>query len=102
MQVNFFGQVDFDFGPGTYNLTETGNQRDIFISKIDTGGNFIWAKQIGGNSAEELTSITNDKQGNIYITGIFQIYSVHFDPGPGSQHVVYLHKHFPFKARYQR
>ena len=78
----FLGQVDFDFGPGTYNLTETGNQRDIFISKIDTGGNFIWAKQIGGNSAEELTSITNDKQGNIYITGIFQN-TVDFDPGPG-------------------
>jgi hypothetical protein len=78
----FVGQVDFDFGPGTYNLTETGNQRDIFISKIDTGGSFIWAKQIGGTLDEELTSIINDKQGNIYISGIFQN-TVDFDPGPG-------------------
>ena len=80
----FVGQVDFDFGPGTYNLTAagTGNQHDIFISKIDTGGNFIWAKQIGTNSTEQVTAIINDKQGNIYIAGNFQN-TVDFDPGPG-------------------
>ena len=69
----FVGQVDFDFGPGTYNLTETGNQRDIFISKIDTGGSFIWAKQIGGTLDEELTSIINDKQGNIYVATYYGV-----------------------------
>jgi hypothetical protein len=31
--------VDFDPGPGTYNLASTGNY-DIFIAKLDSNGKF--------------------------------------------------------------
>ena len=56
---------------------------DIFISKIDSSGNFKWAKQIGSEKIDETFYSTIDKNGNVYITGFFQD-SVDFDPGPGT------------------
>src|SRR3989344_5911709 len=45
----FAGTVDFDPGPGIFNLTTTNFSGfpDIFISKLDEFGNFLWAKNIG-------------------------------------------------------
>ena len=43
----FKSTVDFDQGPGVYNMTSIGDQ-DIFIIKHDADGNFIWAKTFGG------------------------------------------------------
>ena len=44
----FEGTVDFDPGPGVFNLTSpgSGGETDIYISKLDAAGNFLWAKQI--------------------------------------------------------
>lgn len=73
----FPGTVDFDPGIGIFNLTPAGLQ-DIFISKLDASGNFIWAKQIRGNW-EESNAITIDGNGNIYTTGFF-LGTTDFDP----------------------
>jgi hypothetical protein len=40
--------VDFDPGPDTFNLTSAGSY-DIFIQKLDTAGNLLWAKSVGGS-----------------------------------------------------
>lgn len=74
--------VDFDPGVGITNLTAV-DQFDIFIQKLDTDGNFLWAKQTGGNFADRGNSITTDVNGNVYITGYFQDV-VDFDPGDGT------------------
>ena len=47
----FQGTVDFNPGAGTFNLTSAGSN-DIFISKLDASGNFVWAKQLGGTSSD--------------------------------------------------
>jgi gliding motility-associated-like protein len=75
--------ADFDPGPGIFNLTSFGVP-DIFISKLDAAGNFVWAKQIGGNSIDRANFISLDMTGNIYITGDFLSSNADFDPGPGS------------------
>ncbi|MBI3987840.1 MAG: hypothetical protein HY343_13020 [Lentisphaerae bacterium] len=75
------GTVDFDPGSGTTNLTSAGGT-DIFISKLDVSGNFVWAKAIGGTSDETAYSVEVDAAGNIYATGSFKA-TVDFDPGPG-------------------
>jgi hypothetical protein len=78
----FNGTVDFDPGPGTYNVTSAGGI-DIFISKLDANGNFLWAKRLGGNVDDGGNSIAVDAGGNVYTTGYFGVIA-DFDPGPGT------------------
>jgi len=75
----FSGTGDYDPGAQTYNLTPVG-QNDIFISKLDATGNFVWAKKFGGASFEFVYSLVLDDDGNIFTTGIFGE-TVDFDPG---------------------
>ena len=77
----FTGTVDFDPGPGVFNLTSAGGN-DIFISKLDASGNFVWAESIGGKGNDAGNSIAIDISGNIYTTGFFND-TVDFDPGTG-------------------
>jgi len=72
--------VDFDPGSGVYNLSSSGAQ-DVYISKLDANGNFIWAKVVGGTGADQGFSLTLDKVGNIYVTGQFSSAPTDFDPG---------------------
>jgi hypothetical protein len=78
---SFGDVVDFDPGTGTYNLTADGSFEDMFISKLDASGNFIWAKSIGGIPNDRGYSIAVDAAGNVYISGYFQG-TADFDPGP--------------------
>ena len=76
---SFNGTVDFDPNLGISNLTSVGID-DIFISKIDGSGNYIWTKSIGSSQIDEGFSITLDNSGNVYSTGSFTG-TVDFDPG---------------------
>ncbi|MDE0837929.1 MAG: SBBP repeat-containing protein, partial [Kiritimatiellae bacterium] len=67
----FRGIVDFDPGPGTFNLTSSGGF-DIFVQKLDASGNFLWAKGMGGFANSDYgTAIAVDASGNVYTTGRF-------------------------------
>src|SRR5690242_17082915 len=77
----FSGTHDFDPSPGVYELTSKG-LNDLFIEKTDPGGNFIWARSIGGAGEEFGYTLLKDINGNIYISGEFQ-FTVDFDPGTG-------------------
>ena len=76
----FQGTVDFDPGAGTYNLTSAG-QADIFVSKLDSSGNFIWAVQLGGSTYDAGFGIAVDVNGYVCLTGRFSG-TADFDPGP--------------------
>ncbi len=76
----FEGTTDFDPGVGTFNLSSAGD--DIFISKLDASGNFMWAKKMGGSGDDWGYSITTDTSGNVYTTGVFKE-TADFDPGAG-------------------
>ena len=79
----FTGTVDFDPGAGTTNLTATTGGKSIFVQKLDSSGNFVWAVSMGSPSPENRpNSIKLDKLNNIIITGRFQG-AVDFDPGAG-------------------
>lgn len=77
----FDGTIDFDPGPGTYNLTTAGSY-DIYIVKLDASGNLVWARSIGGMYSDLGLSIAIDASGNVYTTGSF-VGTVDFDPGSG-------------------
>mgnify|MGYP003672612551 FL=1 len=78
----FNGTVDFDPGVGTFNLTSSGLS-DIFVSKLDRNGDFLWAVKMGGLNNEQGRNLVIDDFGNIYITGFF-IGTADFDPGIGT------------------
>lgn len=77
----FQGTADFDPGAGVFNLTSAGSY-DVFVSKLDSAGNFVWAQQLGGSSFDVATGIAVDGAGNVYTTGGFQG-TADFDPGAG-------------------
>lgn len=78
----FAGTVDFDPGPGVYNLSSnTQFYNDVFIFKLDGSGNYIWAKSLGGKQYEYDFGMAMDVNGNIFLGGTFQD-TVDFDPGP--------------------
>lgn len=72
---HFWETVDFDPGLANYNLScsclmSEPSKFDVFISKLDADGNFVWAKQIKSESYLRSVSIVSDKNGNTYITGL--------------------------------
>lgn len=77
----FSGITDFDPNSGVFNLTSLGGF-DIFISKLDVSGNFVWAKAMGGSTADIGYCTVLDADGNLYTTGYFQG-TVDFDPNVG-------------------
>ncbi|MEO8087136.1 MAG: SBBP repeat-containing protein [Bacteroidota bacterium] len=84
----FHGIADFDPGPGTFNMTSNGGQ-EIFISKLDASGNFVWAKQIGSTGDDFGDLIVLDANANVYITGTFENIA-DFDPGTGVNNLTSL------------
>jgi hypothetical protein len=75
--------VDFDPGPGTSNLVAQGNFYDIFLAKYNSGGNYFWAKNMGGPGNDIGNTLQIDPSGNLYLAGTFQA-TADFDPGPGT------------------
>ncbi|MES2616248.1 MAG: SBBP repeat-containing protein [Bacteroidota bacterium] len=99
--TGYFNETfDFDPGLGVYNLTvysQIGND-DIFISKLNGLGEFVWAKKIGGMYSDNSYSIAVDAVGNTFTTGSFSG-TADFDPGEGTYFLtsngptdVFIHK----------
>ncbi|MBC7937565.1 MAG: SBBP repeat-containing protein [Rhizobacter sp.] len=79
---SFQGTADFNPDPAvTFNLASSGGSNDIFISKLDASGNFVWARQFGSTSNDQGSSITTDASGNVYTTGYFAG-TADFNPNP--------------------
>jgi len=62
----FSGTASF----GSTNLTSSG-QDDIFVAKLDSSGNWLWAQKAGGTNNDEGRSIAIDSSGKSYVTGLF-------------------------------
>jgi hypothetical protein len=59
---------------GTISITRTGTSayNDMFIAKIDTNGNWIWATKMGGTNTDTGIAITTDSNQNVYVGGSFR------------------------------
>jgi len=64
---DFSGTVTF----GSTTLTSRGNS-DIFVAKLDSSGNWLWAKKAGGKGYDKGHGIAVDAGNNSYVTGIFE------------------------------
>jgi len=64
----FFSTTTASFGSTALN----GNgEEDIYAAKLDSNGNWLWAKQAGGSTTDQGYSICVDHDFNAYITGCF-------------------------------
>ncbi len=78
---SFTDTIDFDPDPTmTYNMA--ANSWDVYVSKLDASGNFLWARKWGGSDVDDGASIAVDAIGNVYTTGFFKG-QVDFDPDTG-------------------
>ncbi|MBK7311024.1 MAG: hypothetical protein KBG47_08670 [Bacteroidia bacterium] len=83
---------DFDPSSSTANLitaTNDGNDVDIFLAKYDVNGNYVWAKNMLGNSVSNDIgrAITLDGNSGVLITG--QLYNTSdFDPSSAVNNLV--------------
>lgn len=79
----FGGTYDFDPGPGVFNLT-SDFLSNSFVAKYSLDATLLWAGTFDAANGEdkEITAITNDDAGNIYLGSQF-FGTVDFDMGPG-------------------
>ena len=80
----FEATVDFDPGSGIYNLSSYAiGDTDFFVLKLDSLGNFIWARKLGGIGTQSVIYTEVDSIGNVYGTGELSG-TIDFDPGVGN------------------
>ena len=76
----FYDEVDFDPGLGTTVLA-SDNLEDAFVLKLNTNGQLIWAKKIGGSWSETGYGIAIGPNDDVLIAGsIWE--TTDLDPGP--------------------
>jgi hypothetical protein len=77
--------VDFDPDPLDEDLHTSEGQEDIFLTKLNSNGDYQWTRTIGGTLSDSGQGVAVDSKGDVYITGYFQ-QTVDFDPvtGPDS------------------
>src|SRR5262245_60432354 len=75
---HFYGTADFS----SFNLTNAGGSH-LFVAKLDSSGNFLWAESTGSTGFEWAFGISTDSSANVYVTGGFEN-TVDFDMGPGT------------------
>ena len=56
---------------GSFTLTSLNNSIDVFTTKLDANGNFLWAKKGSGTFTDRGLDIACDAAGNAYVTGQF-------------------------------
>ncbi|MFH1514479.1 MAG: hypothetical protein ABIG42_03370, partial [bacterium] len=84
--TGYFQGSNVNFNPGGSFTRSSNGDKDVFISKFDSGGIFLWAQTWGGgpgNNDEGNDVATYSTVSNIYVTGYFQGTGVDFDPSIG-------------------
>ncbi|MEO9532839.1 MAG: DUF2341 domain-containing protein [Crocinitomicaceae bacterium] len=64
----------FGISAGILNGSSDNGNKDGFLAKHDFNGNLIWIITLGGNLADEATSVTLDEMGNPYVAGYYTNY----------------------------
>jgi len=73
--------VDFDPGPDAETRYCEG-YNDIYLSKFDSDGNFLWVRTMGNYGYDSATDVAVDVFDSVYICGSYN-QTVDFDPGAG-------------------
>jgi LPXTG-motif cell wall-anchored protein len=75
---NFGGSTDFDPSASTNSLTSAGGN-DAFVARLDSSGNYGWARHFGSTGEDRAHNAALDTAGNVHLVGVFAN-TVDFDP----------------------
>ena len=79
----YFQPIDFD--PDGGDPRTTNGFTDIFLTKYDPDGNYLWTRTWGSNEYEQGEGIATDPSDNIFLTGSFRS-TIDFNPDGGDPH----------------
>ncbi len=54
-----------------WNHDTSGLEYDIFVTKCDSLGNFLWSRSLGGVMTEDIYNITTNNSGDLFLAGYF-------------------------------
>lgn len=80
---DYTGTIDLDPNPSVAENESSLGFGDIFVSKLDGNGDFVWGFSIGGTASSWGGDIVTDVSGNVYVTGSF-FGTIDCDPGGGA------------------
>jgi hypothetical protein len=66
----FAGSCDMDPGAAVANLV-SGGATDIFVSKLDASGNYVWGKAVMSGPSDDWATALKVDGGNVYVSGQF-------------------------------
>lgn len=66
-----FGSIVLTNAGGTCTTWGTNECPDMFVAKLDSNGNWLWARSAGGAYDDEAWGIATDSTGNVLVTGGF-------------------------------
>jgi hypothetical protein len=72
--------IDLDPGPGT-DMHVIGKS-DVYLSRLNSDGTFVWAGTWGGKEVDWGRAVAADNRGDVFVLGSFAG-TLDFDPGPG-------------------
>jgi hypothetical protein len=84
----FRSEIDFNPTAAYDTITPVGGTgADIYISKYDSSGNYVWTKTFGSaNNNDDFASISIDPSGNFVVCGSFTL-TADFDPGASTSNL---------------
>jgi len=77
--AGWYGSSDFDFMGEALDFNGTF---DVLVCKMDTTGNDIWSKTVGGSDNDRSVSIVTDSINDIYIAGSYLSSEIDFGLNP--------------------
>jgi len=76
----FWIGADFNPAEGTFYIETQDYSADIFLSKFDPNGNFLWAGSWGGSGDDTPSALAVGDSDSVYIAGSYS-YTIDLDPG---------------------
>ncbi len=83
---DFYNTTDFDPGSGVFNMVEYGSS-DGFLCKLDSNGDFVYAKQFGEGPSSRAHDVAISSADNVLVAGFFSD-SIDADPGLTSSKMI--------------
>ncbi len=69
--VYLTGYFGSNFNIGNCSVNSATPSYDVFLSKVDSGGNCVWLKRAGSTNEDASHGVCSDKEGNPSIAGYF-------------------------------